>query len=48
VTTGEEKGVYYWDDTHFFPQSRGEEGDTYFVAHSFAEFYESLKDYVPA
>lgn len=48
VTSGEEKGVYYWDDSHFFPQSREEEGDTYFVAHSFAEFCESLMDYVPA
>ena len=47
VTSGEEKGIYYWDDTHFFPQSSEEEGDTYFVADSFAEFCNLLKEYVP-
>ncbi len=48
VTSGEDKGIYYWDDTHFFPQSSEEEGDTYYVAGSFAEFCSSLKDYAPA
>ena len=48
VTEGEQKGVYYWDDTHFYPQSREEDGDTYFIADSFAEFYDSLMDYTPA
>jgi hypothetical protein len=48
ITAGENKGVYYWDHAHFFPQSSEEEGNTYFVAESFAEFCDSLLDYVPA
>jgi len=47
VTSGEEKGVYYWDDSHSFPQSSREEGDTYYVAASFTEFCESLREYIP-
>ncbi|WP_046246281.1 SMI1/KNR4 family protein [Hymenobacter terrenus] len=48
ATSGEEKGVYYWDNNHFFAQSSEEEGNTYFVADSFAEFCDSLMDYTPA
>ena len=48
VTEGENKGIHYWDHAHFFPQSSGEEGNTYFLADSFAEFCDSLMDYTPA
>ena len=47
VTEGENRGVYYWDYAHFFPQSSDEEGNTYFLAKSFAEFCDSLLDYTP-
>jgi hypothetical protein len=49
VTEGDNRGIYYWDDERFFPQSTDEEGDTYFVADSFADFCDSLRDftYVP-
>ena len=45
---GEDKGLYYWDKNYLFPQSSEPEGNAYFVADSFTEFCESLKDYVPA
>ena len=48
ITTGEDKGVYYWDYAHFFPQSSEDEGNTYFIAESFAEFCDLVTDYVPA
>lgn len=48
VTVGEDKGIYYWDHSHFFPQSSEEEGNTYFVASSFDEFIAALRKYEPA
>jgi len=45
ITAGEEQGIYYWDHAHFFPQSSQEEGNTYFLADSFAEFCQLLKPY---
>jgi hypothetical protein len=48
ITAGEDKGVYYWDHAHFFPQSSEEEGNTYFLVDSFAEFMRSLRAYEPA
>lgn len=48
VTAGEDQGVYYWDDTHFFPQSSEEDGNTYHLADSFAEFLDLLREYEPA
>lgn len=48
ITAGEDTGVYYWDHAHFFPQSSEEEGNTYFVANSFADFCESVMTYMPA
>lgn len=45
ITEGEDKGIYYWDDTNFFPQSTEEDGNTYFVADSFAQFCDSLVNY---
>ena len=48
ITAGEDKGVYYWDHAHFFPQSSEEEGNTYYIAESFADFCNLVMDYVPA
>jgi hypothetical protein len=48
VTDGENKGLYYWDHNHFFAKSSEAEGDTYFVADTFTEFCDSLKDRKPA
>ena len=48
VTSGEEKGIYYWDHSHFFPQSSEEEGNTYFVANSFDDFMATLRKYESA
>lgn len=45
--TGEDKGIYYWDKNHHYPQSSDEEGNTYFLADSFTEFCNSLADYAP-
>jgi hypothetical protein len=45
ITAGENKGVYYWDHSHFFPESDEEEGNTYFVADSFAEFCAKLEPF---
>ena len=47
ITDGEDKGVYYWDHAHFFPQSSEEEGNTYFVADSFDGFIAALRKYEP-
>lgn len=47
ITAGEDMGIYYWDHAHFFPQSSEEEGNTYFVAPSFAAFCALLTDYKP-
>lgn len=48
ITAGEDKGIYYWDDTNFFPQSSEEEGNSYYIAESFSEFCDLLMDYTPA
>jgi len=48
ITTGEDQGIYYWDHAHFFAQSTEEDGNTYFVANSFAEFCAMLKPFVEA
>jgi hypothetical protein len=45
---GEEQGIYYWDHNDFFSQSTDGEGNAYFVADSFTELCNSLKDYSPA
>lgn len=47
ITAGEDKGIYYWDTNHFFAQSSEAEGDTYFLAESFAGFCQLLTDYRP-
>ena len=48
ITAGEDKGIYYWDHAHFFPQSSEEEGNTYFLADSFDDFMATLSKYEPA
>lgn len=48
ITAGDDKGIYYWDHAHFFPQSSQEEGNTYFLADSFDDFYKLLKSYILA
>lgn len=48
ITTGEDKGIYYWDHSHFFETSTEEDGNTYFVADSFADFSSKLKPFVEA
>jgi hypothetical protein len=48
ITAGDDKGIYYWDHAHFFPQSYQEEGNTYFLADSFDDFYKLLKPYIVA
>jgi hypothetical protein len=44
ITEGEDKGIYYWDHNHFFAKSKEGEGDTYFLADTFTEFYDMLRD----
>ncbi|UYZ64659.1 SMI1/KNR4 family protein [Hymenobacter weizhouensis] len=48
ITSGEDKGVYYWDHAHFFEESTEEDGNTYYVADSFADFCAKLTPYVEA
>ncbi|HLK96837.1 MAG TPA: SMI1/KNR4 family protein [Hymenobacter sp.] len=45
---GEDKGLYYWDKNYLFAQSSELEGNAYFVADSFTEFRDSLRDYTLA
>ena len=45
ITTGEDTGVYYWDHAHFFEESTEEEGNTYFIADSFADFCTKLRPF---
>lgn len=42
LVAGEDQGVYFWDCNQQFPESSEEEGDTYFLADSFAEFCAGL------
>ncbi|MDJ0363668.1 SMI1/KNR4 family protein [Hymenobacter sp. H14-R3] len=39
---GEDQGIYFWDCNQQFPESSAEEGDTYFLADSFADFCAGL------
>ncbi|HEX8657621.1 MAG TPA: SMI1/KNR4 family protein [Hymenobacter sp.] len=48
ITAGENRGVYFWDHSHFFPESDEEEGNTYFMADSFADFCTKLEPFVAA
>jgi hypothetical protein len=42
---GEDQGIYYWDKNYLFSQSSDVEGNAYFVAESFTEFCDSLRDF---
>lgn len=42
LVTGEDQGVYFWDCNEHFPESSAEEGNTYFLADSFADFCAGL------
>jgi len=42
LIAGENQGVYFWDCNQQFPESSAEEGDTYFLADSFAAFCAAL------
>jgi len=48
ITAGDEKGVYFWDHGHFFSESSEDDGNTYFLANTFTEFCDSLKDFTLA
>jgi hypothetical protein len=37
-------GVYFWDHQHRFPGSSTEEGNTYWLADSFQEWIEALRE----
>jgi hypothetical protein len=39
---GEDIGIYFWDRNRLFPASSDAEGDTYFLADSFADFCAAL------
>jgi hypothetical protein len=45
TVAGEDTGIYYWDQNDSFPQSNDGGGNTYFVADTFTEFRDSLKDF---
>ncbi len=44
---GENSGVWYWDDCRTFPETSDENGDVYFVAESFEEFWKMLCESKP-
>lgn len=41
ICEGEDKGVYYWDDTYTFEQS-SDEGNMYWIADTFTEMLEMM------
>jgi len=44
TVAGDDKGLYYWDKNYLFPQSHEPEGNAYFVADTFTELRDSLRD----
>lgn len=42
LCSGEDTGVYYWDHTHEFASTTSE-GNTYFIAETFTDFYKNLQ-----
>ena len=48
TVAGEDTGIYYWDHNDSFPQSKDGGGNTYFVADTFTEFRDSLRDFTLA
>ena len=41
---GENAGVYYYDDSYYFEESN-DEGNVYWIAENFEEFWKMLKNY---
>lgn len=42
IPHGEDQGLYYWDHTHFFPDSSEENGNTYYICDSFQSLLEII------
>lgn len=41
ITDGDEKGVYFWDDSHFFEQTTDEK-NIYLIAEDFVDFLNKI------
>lgn len=41
ICSGQDQGIYYWDDTYYFDAS-DDENNTYFIAETFKEFLKLL------
>mgnify|MGYP004648809699 FL=1 len=44
ICAGENAGVYYYDDSYYFEESN-DEGNVYWIAENFEEFWKMLKNY---
>ena len=44
ICVGENAGVYYYDDSYYFEES-SDEGNVYWIAENFEEFWKMLKNY---
>lgn len=44
ICVGENAGVYYYDDSYYFEES-SDEGNVYWIAENFEEFWKMLKSY---
>ena len=44
ICAGENEGVYYYDDSYYFEESN-DEGNVYWIAENFEEFWKMLKNY---
>jgi len=44
ICVGENAGVYYYDDSYYFEESI-DEGNVYWIAENFEEFWKMLKNY---
>ena len=44
ICVGENAGVYYCDDSYYFEESN-DEGNVYWIAENFEEFWKMLKNY---
>ena len=44
ICVGENAGVYYYDDSYYFEESN-DEGNVYWIAENFEEFWKMLKNY---
>lgn len=44
ICVGENAGVYYYDESYYFEESN-DEGNVYWIAENFEEFWKMLKNY---